>query len=70
MVFIMCECGDVVVDVKKEFEEDYVDYCVKFDFVIWLLCDCIIYYNGYGEVVFGSLVYYGGGQWYKCCIVV
>ncbi len=65
MVSAMRDRGDVVVDVKKEPEEDYADHCAKSDSVTRPLRDCITYYNGHGEAPPGSLAYYGGGQWHK-----
>jgi len=54
-----------VVDVNKDFENEYAEHCKEVDILSNKLRDCITYYNGEGKAEPGSLSYYGGNQWYK-----
>ena len=65
MLKTMRERGATVVDVAKDYEDEYADHCRMADIVSQPLRNCISYYNGHGEAEPGSLAYYGGGQWKK-----
>ena len=61
----MRQRGTLVVDIRKETEDEYAEHCRTADISTRPLRDCISYYNGHGEADPGSLAYYGGGQWHK-----
>ncbi len=65
MLRTMRERGALIVDVKREPEERYVEHCRDVDIATAPLRDCISYYNGEGNAKPGSLAYYGGGRWHK-----
>ncbi|MFZ0657504.1 MAG: NAD(P)/FAD-dependent oxidoreductase [Candidatus Binataceae bacterium] len=65
MLRTMRERGALIVDVKREPEERYVEHCRDVDVATAPLRDCISYYNGEGNAKPGSLAYYGGGRWHK-----
>lgn len=52
-----------IVDVKKEFEDEYALHCKESDEASRPLRDCASYYNGEGDAEAGSLAYYGGDGW-------
>ncbi len=57
--------GAAVVDVERDFEDEYAEHCRAADLTSRPLRDCLSYYNGHGEAEPGSLAYYGGGRWHK-----
>ncbi len=65
MLTTMRQRGTLVVDIRKETEDEYAEHCRTADINTRPLRDCISYYNGHGEADPGSLAYYGGGQWHK-----
>ncbi len=65
MLRTMRERGALIVDVKREPEERYVEHCRDVNVATAPLRDCISYYNGEGNAKPGSLAYYGGGRWHK-----
>jgi len=58
--------GATVVDVSKDFENEYAKHCRQADIVTSPLRDCLSYYNGDGTAEPGSLAYYGGpAKWHE-----
>ncbi|MEM6485173.1 MAG: NAD(P)/FAD-dependent oxidoreductase [Pseudomonadota bacterium] len=58
----MRDRGSDIVDVHKEYEEQYVQHCADMDIATKPLRDCLSYYDGYGKAKPGSLGYYGGAE--------
>ncbi|MEC7735532.1 MAG: NAD(P)/FAD-dependent oxidoreductase [Pseudomonadota bacterium] len=65
MLNTMKENNYNLVDVDKNYENEYANHCKEVDIQTSSLRDCITYYNGEGKAEPGSLSYYGGGQWHK-----
>jgi len=65
MLNTMKENNYNLVDVDKNYENEYANHCKEVDIQTGSLRDCITYYNGEGKAEPGSLSYYGGGKWHK-----
>ena len=65
MLNTMKENSYNLVDVDKNYENEYANHCKEVDIQTGSLRDCITYYNGEGKAEPGSLSYYGGGKWHK-----